>query len=241
MKSISADIQQKNTMFFKIYYIIMGTLTVLGFLVNNDFYGSVDGKSSYMLTFYGIEYYYHYAESYWFGEYDWVIGPGDYLFVVIIILLVVSLLPFVISKVSRLIMLRLKLTVNEERAFGSYGKFTKKDFAVPIEQITSITISNSIFDKLRSGKTIVIKSASSMMLFPFVQNADDVLNFTLERIKEYKANYGNPKPLEIAQSVRANKTISTDTDELRQLKLLLDDGVITQKEFDAKKKQILGV
>lgn len=36
-------------------------------------------------------------------------------------------------------------------------------------------------------------------------------------------------------------TTSTDTDQLRDLKGLLDDGVITQADFDAKKKQILGL
>jgi hypothetical protein len=30
-------------------------------------------------------------------------------------------------------------------------------------------------------------------------------------------------------------------DEIRQLKSLLDDGILTQDEFDAKKKQLLGL
>ena len=29
-------------------------------------------------------------------------------------------------------------------------------------------------------------------------------------------------------------------DEIRELKDLLDDGILTQEEFDAKKKQLLG-
>ena len=34
---------------------------------------------------------------------------------------------------------------------------------------------------------------------------------------------------------------SSDADELRKFKALLDDGIITQEEFDAKKRQILGL
>ena len=37
----------------------------------------------------------------------------------------------------------------------------------------------------------------------------------------------------------SNQTI--DADELIKLKSLVDDGVITQADFDAKKKQILGL
>lgn len=38
-----------------------------------------------------------------------------------------------------------------------------------------------------------------------------------------------------------SKKSESSSDELRELKKLLDDGVITQKDFDAKKKKILGV
>lgn len=38
-----------------------------------------------------------------------------------------------------------------------------------------------------------------------------------------------------------NKISDTNIDDLRKLKELLDDGILTQEEFDAKKKQILGI
>ena len=42
---------------------------------------------------------------------------------------------------------------------------------------------------------------------------------------------------------KANTVSSTTSsaDELKKFKELLDDGVITQEEFDAKKKQLLGL
>ncbi len=52
----------------------------------------------------------------------------------------------------------------------------------------------------------------------------------------------------IAQNKNAKKTATVSTtiqvspaDELKKFKELLDAGVITQEEFDAKKKQLLGL
>ena len=38
-----------------------------------------------------------------------------------------------------------------------------------------------------------------------------------------------------------NNQLTTSADELKKYKDLLDSGVITQEEFDAKKKQLLGL
>lgn len=60
---------------------------------------------------------------------------------------------------------------------------------------------------------------------------------------------GNPHPTPVTVANNANNPVpvytttpSIDhTEELRNYKKLLDDGVITQEEFDAKKKQLLGL
>ena len=44
----------------------------------------------------------------------------------------------------------------------------------------------------------------------------------------------------IAQSAAPSETGSV-TDEIREYKKLLDEGIITQEEFDAKKKQLMGL
>ncbi|MGI6030792.1 MAG: SHOCT domain-containing protein [Eubacteriales bacterium] len=45
---------------------------------------------------------------------------------------------------------------------------------------------------------------------------------------------------EIHQNAGGSQTISS-ADELKKFKELLDSGVITQEEFEAKKKQLLGL
>ena len=52
------------------------------------------------------------------------------------------------------------------------------------------------------------------------------------KIQKAKNNLLNP-----SQSNYSN----SELDDLRKLKALLDDHIITQSEFDAKKKQILGL
>ncbi len=61
-------------------------------------------------------------------------------------------------------------------------------------------------------------------------------------IKEYKENGGG-----YGRNVNRNKDNSEETDasdaveQVRKLKELLDDGILTQEEFDTKKRQLLGL
>ena len=58
---------------------------------------------------------------------------------------------------------------------------------------------------------------------------------TMEKIKEFvekKINEKNGTPIPEAKST---------TEQLRQLKQLLDEGILTKEEFEAKKKQLLGL
>ena len=60
---------------------------------------------------------------------------------------------------------------------------------------------------------------------------EQVAAYIRGRIEEIKANKDRPT---VVNSVSA-------ADEIRKLKELLDLGIISQEEFDAKKKQLLGI
>ena len=118
-----------------------------------------------------------------------------------------------------------------------YGKLPKLEIAIPIEQFNNVIVTKSFFDSIRSGKTLTLCSASGKISFHFIQNADEVSAAILTMINDYKKNYGN-----VSKPTVIEKNISTsDADELRKFKELLDSGVISQEEFDAKKKQLLGL
>lgn len=56
--------------------------------------------------------------------------------------------------------------------------------------------------------------------------AEDFYNYVMEKL---------------ASSKQQQSTPTSGTDDLRNLKALLDDGIITQEDFDAKKKELLGL
>lgn len=48
-------------------------------------------------------------------------------------------------------------------------------------------------------------------------------------------------PYEPTEDNQTNQTQLAETEQLKQYKELLDNGIITQEEFDTKKKQLLGL
>lgn len=56
-------------------------------------------------------------------------------------------------------------------------------------------------------------------------------------VSEVRRNYAKS----VCGTVVQTDNISANLNDLRELKSLLDEGVITQEEFDAKKKQLLGI
>lgn len=62
------------------------------------------------------------------------------------------------------------------------------------------------------------------------EKMEEVYNYCKKQIDDYKSGIHN-------QTVAA----ASPADELKKFKELLDMGVVSQEEFDAKKKQILGL
>lgn len=86
------------------------------------------------------------------------------------------------------------------------------------------------------GFLIVKSLASNISFHSYSLNVAPVKMQTL--IKQQMAQYANP--LRAGAPTASNGSIST-ADELLKWKQLLDSGAITQEEYDAKKKQLLGL
>ncbi|MCI5905492.1 MAG: SHOCT domain-containing protein [Oscillospiraceae bacterium] len=151
---------------------------------------------------------------------------------IVITMIMILFLVITMYKVSKCF---LKLTA--EGIEGSVKKlFSTESLRLPIAKVDSLFVKNSIFDKIRGGKTLVIRSTSGTIRFKCVQNADEFVAAANKAIEENKkANRTAPvAPAPVVQ-------FASSADELKKFKDLLDSGVITQEEFDAKKKQILGL
>ena len=106
---------------------------------------------------------------------------------------------------------------------------------LPINKIDNIMIKDGIFDKIFGGKTIEIRSASSVMKFHYIQNAQEFADLSLSHIEQYKNNAST----ENTPAAAANSNNTSIAAQIKELKELLDSEIISQEEFDAKKQELL--
>ncbi len=148
---------------------------------------------------------------------------------------ILSTLFMVWCALSRAMCKKCTLELNQD---GVYGKkktlFSLKSINQPFEKIDNVSIRDGIIDKIFGGRTLVIRSSSSCIKFLCVDNAQEFLDKTLEELKKYKEAVNS-------KSEKATKA-SSDGDTMEaivKLKNLLDQGLITQEEFDAKRKALI--
>lgn len=119
-----------------------------------------------------------------------------------------------------------ELIVTDKRVFGKAAFGKRVD--IPLDSISSVgtTFMN----------TIAVTSASGAIKFSLLKNRDEVheaiSKLIMERQEQKVAN----------TSVTSDSTApKSNIDDLKKLKELLDSDIITQEEFDTKKKQLLGL
>ena len=140
------------------------------------------------------------------------------IFYLMILIIVVSLIIYFMTRAC-------ELTVSTTRVVGksSFGKRVD----LPLSQISAIGYS------LFNG--ISIATSSGSIKFWLLTNREDVHKALSEEIAKFQVqNRPQCEPTASAGSTSC-------ADELKKFKELLDAGVITQEEFDTKKKQLLGL
>ena len=117
------------------------------------------------------------------------------------------------------------LTVTDKRIFGTtcFGKRVD----LPIDKVSAVEI--SLFKK------ICISTSSGCVKFGGCKNRDDVFD-TISKLLSKRQEY-----IQINKIVTKQETPQSNADELKKFKDLLDSGVITQEDFYAKKKELLGL
>ena len=137
---------------------------------------------------------------------------------------------FIFSKIKNLVnqsTLRLKTTglSGEKRLLNS--RYT---IDIPIENITSISYKKSIIGMLTSSSSILIASSKGNDVFHAVRNADSFIDAVQKEINKKKGIQEQPTKIEEKDSAE---------DKIKSLKKMLDDGLISQEDFETKKKDIL--
>ena len=113
------------------------------------------------------------------------------------------------------------LIVTKHNIRGSYGKFSKRQYDLPIDSITSVS-------SLPYG--IIISTPSEKIKYTSLVNAQEIVSVINEQLRDRQTT----KTVTVAES-------KSEAEELKKFKELLDSGIITKEEFDSKKKQLLGL
>ena len=115
----------------------------------------------------------------------------------------------------------MSLVVTDTYVTGTVAK--GKSVNLPINQVSAIAQGG--FGKL------IIATSSGSISFWFVENREEICAFLQERMSK---NNGD--------SVSQTTVMPlSDADELKKYKALLDEGIITQEEFNEKKKKIMNI
>ncbi|WP_025114182.1 PH domain-containing protein [Lysinibacillus fusiformis] len=110
------------------------------------------------------------------------------------------------------------------------GIVSNDERSIPLTSISSINISNKLV-----YSTIEIVSTGNKAII------DDVPAHIALEIKSGIDNLKAMAKTSTASTGKVEKDMYDVADEIRELMDLLDDGILTQEEFDAKKKQLLEI
>ena len=140
--------------------------------------------------------------------------------------IMVPLLPLVvIGTLIYVITSKIELIVTDKRVYGT-AIFSKR-VDLPLDMISAVGTS--------AFKGIAVTTSSGAIKFVFVKNCDEIHK---EISKLLLKRQTEKKP---AQEIKQEVIQQSSADELKKFKDLLDQGIISQEEFDAKKKQLLGL
>ena len=138
--------------------------------------------------------------------------------------LVVFVLPFLIlGQIYFAIVSKTELTVTNKRVYGTAAFGKRVD--LPLDMINAVATS--------AFNGIAVTTASGAIKFLMMVNKDELHK---EISKLLVDRQSRPVSTTIKQEIP-----QSNADELQKYRDLLDSGTITQEEFDAKKKQLLGL
>ena len=183
---------------------------------------------SILMAIPGEEVYY----SYYFDEYrtrtivgwDRVFSFGQYTrFFIWFVLGCLCLLGAIIIGIIYLVNRKCELQITENNVKGK--TLLGKEVVLPLYMV-------SAYSTRRFLSVIAVATASGITKFSLIGNYKEIGEVLSKKINERQQN---------TETAAKKTSENTAMDDLLKLKSLLDSGIITQEEFDAKKKQLLGL
>ena len=165
----------------------------------------------------------NYGSGYSATRYVWGSGNGaNEIFYILIPILVVIAALFIVLH------FREKIVVTDKRVYGI--TFWGKRVDLPIDSISSIGTS-SLF------KSVSVATSSGIIRFGSLKNRSEIQ----AELSKLIVGRQNAPTNTIEKSTASSNVQISEADEIKKFKDLMDAGVITQEEFDLKKRQILKI
>ena len=145
-------------------------------------------------------------------------------------LLIVGIIAAVVGIIMKTSTEKCEITVTDNRIFGKLPH--GKEVDIPLNQVTGLQ--SCSFDG------VSVASIGNVSNFHCIENHEEVM-------KAISYLLANPPTANTASAQASNASTSgsssssNEAEQLKRFKDLLDSGIITQEEFDAKKKEILGL
>ena len=126
-----------------------------------------------------------------------------------------------------LILKSMEIVVTDKRVYGKtyFGRMVD----LPLDSVSAVG------SKWMKG--IAVATSSGKISFLLIKNAREIH----EEIRKLLIERQEKKEQVQVATPAVAPVVKSDVEELKKYKELLDSGIITQEEFDAKKKQILGL
>lgn len=195
---------------------------VIAFIVASYVYNNVDG-----FKYFGFGYgdWYTWCVIYDFKFSDFFFGEFFNFYCYYGYLLIPGVIAAVVGIIMKANTEKCEITVTDSRVYGKLAR--GKEVSIPLNQITGLHTC--------SFNGVSVASIGAVSDFHCIENQEEVM-------KALSYILANPQQ-NAAQSSEVVQSSSggSEAEELKRFKNLLDSGVISKEEFEAKKKQILGL
>jgi hypothetical protein len=199
-------------------------VAIISFIVASYYFNNVDGYEYFGFGYGG---WYTYCVIYDFNFFDFYFSEffGSCIHGYMLIAGVIAIIVGLIMKFNTE---KCEITVTNNRIFGKLAH--GKEVNIPLNQVTGLH--SCSFDG------VSVASIGNVSDFHCIANHEEVM-------KAISYLLANPQgagtsPVQVSNASTSSSS-NNEAEQLKRFKDLLDSGVITQEEFDAKKKEILGL
>ncbi len=143
--------------------------------------------------------------------------------------LLIFSIAIVLNVVSKKIFKNSNVVVSETKIVASYG--LKSQISLPIDSINSVTLNSKLLSEI--GFNCAVKTYK----IAYIENRKEIFDIVNTLISEMSVDKKSSNFSSVSR-----QSENTDIEmELKKFKSLLDNNLISQEEYEAKKKQLLNL